>query len=381
MTLEHTDEPRTSDVVVVGAGLAGLAAADALHAAGAGVRVLEARDRLGGRTLSRTVAGGAIDLGATWFWPGDELVAQLVRRFGLSTFDQDVAGDALLEAAPAQHRRVRGNPIDVPARRLIMGAHAMAERLAGVLPAGAIHLSTPVTALRRHGDGVLVEWPTGSYRCHHVVLAVPPALAAATIRFCPDLPAQVRDAAAATATWMGHVVKAVAVYERPFWRDLGLAGAAISYAGPFQEMHDHSGPEAVPAALFGFADSASLPTATPPTDSSRAMIAEEFRAQLVRLFGPSAERPRDVLVQDWSAEAYTAGPVGASRTAGSATFGHPAFHEPLAGRIHWAATETSAHHPGHMEGALAAGRRAAAAVLDQPAADNRPSPLSPEQSP
>ena len=53
-------------VIVVGAGVAGLTAADAARCAGAEVVVLEARDRVGGRTWSVPFGPGAIDLGAAW---------------------------------------------------------------------------------------------------------------------------------------------------------------------------------------------------------------------------------------------------------------------------------------------------------------------------
>jgi monoamine oxidase len=52
--------------IVVGAGVAGLAAADALRCAGADVVILEARDRIGGRTWTAPLGSGHIDLGASW---------------------------------------------------------------------------------------------------------------------------------------------------------------------------------------------------------------------------------------------------------------------------------------------------------------------------
>jgi monoamine oxidase len=53
-------------VIVVGAGVAGLAAADAARCAGAEVIVLEARDRIGGRTWTVPLGAGQVDLGAAW---------------------------------------------------------------------------------------------------------------------------------------------------------------------------------------------------------------------------------------------------------------------------------------------------------------------------
>ena len=59
--------PDGRPIVVVGAGVAGLAAARALHDAGLRVRVLEARDRVGGRICTAGVGDAVVDLGAAWF--------------------------------------------------------------------------------------------------------------------------------------------------------------------------------------------------------------------------------------------------------------------------------------------------------------------------
>lgn len=75
-----------ADTVVVGAGLAGLTAARALAAAGQDVAVLEARDRVGGRTLTRTVRGHPVDLGAQWIGPHQHRMLRLVDELGLRTF-------------------------------------------------------------------------------------------------------------------------------------------------------------------------------------------------------------------------------------------------------------------------------------------------------
>lgn len=78
--------------MVVGAGLAGLTAARRLAAAGRKVHVLEARDRVGGRTYTVPFAGGPIDLGGQWIGPGQDRVLALARELGVATFPQHHAG-------------------------------------------------------------------------------------------------------------------------------------------------------------------------------------------------------------------------------------------------------------------------------------------------
>jgi monoamine oxidase len=152
---------------------------------------------------------------------------------------------------------------------------------------------------------------------------------------------------------MGAVAKVVAHYATPFWREEGLAGAAFSRTGPLQEIHDMSGPDGRPAALFGFAHAS---TVRPGFDRAAT-------AQLAQIFGPAAATPEALYVQNWSAEQWTS-PSTVQHLADYSLFGHPLYQGPaLNGRLHWASTETATDHAGHIEGALAAGERAAQAAL------------------
>lgn len=85
-------------VIVVGAGAAGLAAARTLLAAGIDVRVLEARDRVGGRTEGTTTSDGfPVDLGGQWIGPSQTRVWALVEELGLETFDTYDEGSMVID--------------------------------------------------------------------------------------------------------------------------------------------------------------------------------------------------------------------------------------------------------------------------------------------
>ena len=84
------------DVVVVGAGLAGLSAARTLVAAGKSVRVLEARDRVAGRNHGGHLSNGVpVELGGQWVGPGQDAVLALIEELGLETFVTYDIGEAL----------------------------------------------------------------------------------------------------------------------------------------------------------------------------------------------------------------------------------------------------------------------------------------------
>ncbi len=87
----------TTDVLVVGGGLAGLCAARELRKAGASVVVLEARDRVGGRTCTVQHEGRAVDLGGQWFGTTQDRVASLAQELGVDSYSQYDAGRSLLE--------------------------------------------------------------------------------------------------------------------------------------------------------------------------------------------------------------------------------------------------------------------------------------------
>ncbi|GEO99672.1 flavin monoamine oxidase family protein [Methylobacterium haplocladii] len=246
--------PASPDVVVVGAGAAGIAAARALIEGGLSVAVLEARDRVGGRAVTTSLRGHAIDLGAHWLHAGpvNPLVAlgrarseplrkaaqdshlvigrRPARPAEKAAFSRafDRADRAMtLGASRAVEDRAVGSLVPVglgPWRDRIALVHALVSgrplgevslhdwpsleygdnffigggygaylaRLAQGLP---IALGTPVSRIDRSAHGVSVETENGAVlRADAVVVAVPIMVLQASVRFTPVLPPEIRSA-------------------------------------------------------------------------------------------------------------------------------------------------------------------------------------------
>src|SRR2546421_2875052 len=91
--------PRKADVIVVGAGYAGLTAAYRLAQKGKSVIVLEARNRVGGRTFNHNLPGGKwSELGATFVGPTQDRVLALTKEMGVKLFDTYDKGNNVYRA-------------------------------------------------------------------------------------------------------------------------------------------------------------------------------------------------------------------------------------------------------------------------------------------
>lgn len=87
-----------TDVVVIGAGISGLVAARQVARSGRSVCVLEARDRVGGRTLNADLGDGKfVELGGQFTGPGQAAIQRVAAELGVDTFATHNAGAHLLE--------------------------------------------------------------------------------------------------------------------------------------------------------------------------------------------------------------------------------------------------------------------------------------------
>jgi monoamine oxidase len=235
------------------------------------------------------------------------------------------------------------------------GAGAMAAAMAAELGDG-LHLDRPVRAVTQDDRSIEIEADGVTVRAQRVVMAIPPALAG-DVQYSPVLPVDRRLLLERAPA--GAVVKSVAIYDEPFWREDGLSGETVAIDSPISITLDSSTEDGRPGLMSGYTmgRNARRLSVLPETDRHKIVI-EEFAKRL----GPKALSPREVVQLDWTSERWSRGGMISRFAPGVLTqFGYT-LREP-AGRIHWAGTETATERHGTIDGAIRSGERAANEVL------------------
>ncbi len=444
------DTART-DVLIVGAGVAGLTAARLLTKADVSCLVLEARDRVGGRTCSQRLGGDWIDLGGQWIGPTQDRIAALAGELGVETFPQFCTGTKVVDRRGEVHRvpafqaafnlpaqlevsrvlkhldRLRREvpperPHQAPGAlkwdsmtahswfhqnlwtdgardflevvfraifacepsdasflffltylnsgnglyrlmdvangaqrdRFIGGAQEVSNRMAAAL-GDHVRLNAPVRAIVQETDGATVLCDKRRFRAQRVIVAIPPTLAG-RIDYQPHLPAK-RDQLMQNMP-MGSIIKYVAAYAEPFWRQQGYSGEAVSDRGCVGLVLDDSSHDGAQAALVAFSDGrqAQIWSECTPEERRQAVLSD-----LSRFFGPEAASPTAFVEKNWLEEEWSRGCYVAHMGPGVMTSVGDVIREPC-GRIHWAGTETATQWMGYIDGAVESGQRVAAEV-------------------
>jgi monoamine oxidase len=455
-----------ADVVVVGAGLAGLSAARKIAAAGRSVLVIEAQKRVGGRTLNEDIGGGKVaDLGGTFIGPTQDHIAALVKELGIGTFPTYANGNNVFVGSDGRREEFASNtpvfgtapadPVVAPdiaavvaqldsmAAEIDVGkpwAHAKAkdwdaqtleswirqnssggkdfmdlvsaacEPIFGVeareisllyvlfyiassgneknvgtfernfnttggaqetrIEGGAqlisikmaqelgkrVLLGAPVRRIDQGSFGVRVWTDRFHLSGKRVIVAMPPALAG-RMQLNGGM-TELRDQLMQRMP-QGTLRKFEAIYEKPFWRNKGLSGQAISNIGPIKVTFDASPQDGTPGVILGFIGGTEARVWSPRSVEDRKKACLD---NLVKYFGAEAANIKDFREKDWTADAWARGcPVGVLQPGTLVDFG-PALRAPV-GRVHWAGTETSDYWAGYMDGAVRSGERAAAEAL------------------
>ena len=418
----HSDTlPYEVDVVVIGAGAAGIAAARRLRAQGLTSVIVEARDRVGGRAHTIPLRGQAVDIGAHWLHAAGSngLIAQ-AKSLGLMLFDApqepllmigareadsferaafaqrwEEAEDAILDlangpvdqpaAAALAKMRPEANPFDdtIAFMHGAFDSGVSLDALGAVDFAAAqddedrfveggygaliamlardlpIALATPATRIDWSGAGVVVETARGSLRAACAIVTTPiPLLQAGILRFFPEIPLPSATAIDALRPALyEHIV--MSWPGGPFREG---ANRTVAFAGDCVAnlglLANFDGGD------LHYADLGGALLQDLPSESDRAAFVRDFLSQR---FGHGECSRIDVLAgsawsaDPWSACAWTYAPPGAHGA-------RAALREPVAERIFFAGEATSLSQWGTIGGAWAEGERAAtqaATVLER----------------
>ena len=394
-------------VGVIGAGFAGLAAADVLRAGGAEVTVLESRDRVGGRVWSVPFGEGAVvERGAEFILPGYEAMEALAARFGIplvlkgtpygrrvpigeeavpqsaleAVFDR-IAGGATANAASAGDV-IAGLGLDPPLEALIRtrvsisNGHPADDLEASVLDEGAstfgdfdnhtleggnmrlaealaaelgrsVHLSSPVRTVRWSESSVSVATDHDETEVDAVVVAIPTA-PLAEIEFDPPL--EGATAEALRAVTYGQNSKLFVRMRSP-----APPSAIMSVAGHFWTYTQLRADGEPAPFVTGYTGTKAAIDALGGTDG-----VERWVAALISLREDLDLEPQSAMVSSWSEDPWVRGSYSAR------TLSSPLRDDDLVkpiGPLFFAGEHTAGEWHGLMEGALRSGQRAAEQVL------------------
>jgi predicted NAD/FAD-dependent oxidoreductase len=179
----------SADVLVVGAGICGLMAAERAQAAGARVVIVDKGRSVGGRLATRRIGEGRADHGAQFFTVRNPAFEEYVRRWREANlvFQWSTGwSDGSLGAREPRNPRTAGGSGELGSRTpgdghpryaAREGMNMLAKHLAGDVAAGGatIHTNVKVAALRPHGEGWAVTAEDGGRWNARVVVLTPPA--------------------------------------------------------------------------------------------------------------------------------------------------------------------------------------------------------------
>ncbi len=343
-------------ILIIGAGLSGLLIAYRLKQAGVPFKILEARDRIGGRI--NTIYGtntAPIEMGATWFMPSHLNVIKLLNELDINYFEQSMDSKVFYEASPTSALQLVQIPSQAPSFRISGGSSHLINILFKALNETDVLYNQSVKQIMIQENYVEVN-AEHTHEGDTVVLAIPPKLWATHITFTPQLPAQLMEIALQTQTWMEDSIKLAITYSQPFWKQKKSSGTLFSNKGPISEFYDQSNHANSKYALCGFIN-ASLKQLT---EEERR---EKVITQLKSMYGKQAEEFTSYEECVWSKEEHTfiASDTFLSphQNNGHSIYSTHFFDDKLL----ISSSEVASQFPGYMEGAIVSAQTTAEKLI------------------
>jgi monoamine oxidase len=402
-----------ADVLVIGAGAAGLAAAAELARAGLAVCIVEARDRVGGRCLTRRLPGipVPVELGAEFIHGRPQATLGLLKELGIAAVDstrtQVVAVGARLHSVNIFHAAQRVARARLKGRDVSFRAFLARQRLPQLTRTLATMMVQGFDAAdpgRISAREVLEEWsgaglgasqprPQGGYapflerfatsniqlqtvvrrvrwsrgsvelegtfrgeawraRAPRAIVTLPlGVLQSRLVRFAPRLRKPLDKLAS------GPVIRVAMAFREAFWekRHRGVA-FFHSPEAPFPTFWTPLPMHAPLLTAWAGGPKAERLTGSSPEKLLRAAL-ESVRAVL-----PGEEQPTAFLVHDWQADPYARGGYSYVKVGG--TGAREELAAPLEDTLYFAGEATDVEQSGTVGGALASGMRAAREILN-----------------
>ena len=347
-------------VGILGAGLTGLLAAFYLKQQGVIARVIEARERVGGRINTLREQGTQVEMGATWFGPSHRILIDLLGELEIDAFPQFQDGKGVFEASSMAPVQV----FDLPAGqqssyRIKGGSDQLIRVLMSKLDKDQIIQGNPVTGISLVDSGIVIESAKETYSPMDMVIStLPPSLLVNSIVIRPELDEMFVQLCNETHTWMGNSIKFAVTYQSPFWREKGFAGLGFSNSSIASEIHDHVNFDRTIFALKGF------------LSPSAVKLDYVYREKLVinqlrRFFGQNAVDYVTYHETVWADETFTMGGLS-NDLVPHQNAGNPDFQKSqLNGRLLISGSETSPVYGGYMEGAVYAAKTVVNQVIDR----------------
>ncbi|NQX90539.1 MAG: FAD-dependent oxidoreductase [Flavobacteriales bacterium] len=338
-------------VLIIGAGLSGLLIGYRLKQLHIPFKIIEARDRIGGRIHTiHDENSTPMEMGATWFGDQHVQLKQLLEELEIEMFEQFMSGTSFFQPFSTSPASAIPIPPQDPSYRVVGGTTSLIKKLAEGVGEDQIDVNSRVESIELEAEQVNVATKQGNLKAAQVVLAIPPKLWANSIQFEPKLPDELLQTSLNTQTWMEGSVKVALSFNTPFWRENGQSGTLFSNTGPIVEFYDHSNAQETKHALCGFMNPAYQ-------ELSFHNRKESVLQQLEKVFG--SEIRNHVTYQEllWDKEEETSSPsiqpLIPHQNNGASVFHETQFDK----RLFFSGTETSPIFPGYMEGAVLSAER------------------------